>query len=126
MRKAVLIFLLVFAPKLFSQSSEKRDVKIVNHQVMMGETVRMLSKKYLVSPADIYKMNKFAVDGISNGMVLQIPVPVKDEVVEKSTKHKVKSGETLPDVARQYGVQLRKSKTRILLSGTALFVQMNP
>jgi len=80
MRKAILIVLLMIAPNLFSQDNESQEVRIVNHQVMMGETVRMLSKKYLVPPSEIYKLNKFAVDGISTGMIIKIPVPVKQEV----------------------------------------------
>lgn len=81
MRKAILIVLLMIAPNLFSQDNEGQEIRIVSHQVMMGETVRMLSKKYLVPPSEIYRLNKFAVDGISKGMVLKIPVPVKEEPV---------------------------------------------
>ncbi|MBL0013347.1 MAG: LysM peptidoglycan-binding domain-containing protein [Flavobacterium sp.] len=62
----------------FSQSKKKeQEVDIITHEVKLGESVRMLSKKYLVDPAEIYKLNKFAVEGISEGMVLQIPVPRK-------------------------------------------------
>ncbi len=85
MRKVILILLLAIAPNLFSQeSTEGQEVRIVNHQVMMGETVRMLSKKYLVPPSEIYRLNKFAVDGISQGMVLKIPVPVKEEPIKET------------------------------------------
>lgn len=58
--------------------NKDQEVHMVSHTVQMGETVRMLSKKYLVDPAEIYHYNKFAVDGIKQGMTLQIPVPVKD------------------------------------------------
>ncbi len=50
---------------------------MVRHQVKLGETVKMLSKKYHVPPADIYRLNKFAVEGIREGMVLQIPAERK-------------------------------------------------
>ncbi len=66
-------------------SQNNGDFTIVSHQVQMGETVRTISKKYLTSPADIYQLNKFAVDGISQGMILQIPVPYREE---KSNAHK--------------------------------------
>lgn len=85
MRKVILILLLAIAPNLFSQNQDKQEVRIVNHQVLMGETVRMLSKKYLVPPSEIYRLNKFAVDGISQGMVLRIPVPLKDEPVKEES-----------------------------------------
>ena len=62
----------------YAQSKKKeQEVDIISHEVKLGESVRMLSKKYLVDPAEIYKLNKFAVDGISEGMMLQIPVPRK-------------------------------------------------
>ena len=68
----------------FSQSKKKeQEVDIITHEVKLGESVRMLSKKYLVDPAEIYKLNKFAVDGISEGMVLKIPVPKKEGGVTK-------------------------------------------
>ncbi|NUY82431.1 LysM peptidoglycan-binding domain-containing protein [Flavobacterium sp. MAH-1] len=85
MRKAILILLLAIAPNLFSQNQDGQEVRIVNHQVLMGETVKMLSKKYLVPPSEIYRLNKFAVDGISQGMVLRIPVPVKDEPIKEES-----------------------------------------
>ncbi len=61
--------------------NKNQEFEIVSHTVQMGETVRMLSKKYLADPALIYKLNKFAIDGIRQGMVLQIPVPKKAAVV---------------------------------------------
>lgn len=64
---------------VFSQSKKiEKEVKIVSHTVALGETIRMISRKYLVEPSEIYKLNKHAVDGVSSGMVLLIPVPIKD------------------------------------------------
>lgn len=145
MRKVLLILLIAVAPNLFSQESEMQNVKIVNHQVMMGETIRMISKKYLVPPSDIYKLNKSAVDGITAGQILKIPVPIKDEpvaeqhedkaeppaVTEKphktapgyqgqSTEHQVKSGETLSALAQKYGVTvqaIRDANPKVAKSG---------
>ncbi|RZJ67434.1 MAG: LysM peptidoglycan-binding domain-containing protein [Flavobacterium sp.] len=139
MRKVILILLLTIAPNLFSQP-KNQEYKIVDHTVMMGESVRMLSKKYLVPPSEIYRLNKFAVDGIKEGMVLKIPVPIKDEpVVEEavsqtetpvsetpvaetqpvqaapayenqSTEHRVQSGETISGLAQQYAVTVQAIK----------------
>jgi LysM repeat protein len=72
---SVLIFFVICSS--FGQGKEK-EVDIINHEVELGESVRLLSKKYLVDPSEIYKLNKFAVDGISQGMVLKIPVPRKE------------------------------------------------
>lgn len=67
-----------------SQGKKKeQEVDIIEHQVKLGESVRLLSKKYLVDPAEIYKLNKFAVEGIQEGMVLKIPVPRKNGVPAK-------------------------------------------
>ena len=72
----------------FAQSRKKEQpVKIVVHQVKLGETVRMLSKKYLTDPSEIYRMNKFAVNGIAEGMYLQIPVPLKDDPKQNEAQY---------------------------------------
>jgi len=80
MRKIVLFLFVVcvFQIGLGQAKNKEVPVTIVSHQVQLGETVRMISKKYLANPTEIYRLNKFAVNGISEGMVLQIPVPIKD------------------------------------------------
>lgn len=90
MKKMVFVVLalqILLMPKLFSQSRPAEltsdDVVMVAHTVSLGETVRLISQKYLVSPSDIYKRNKFAVDGVSPGMVLQIPVPKNSKLGKK-------------------------------------------
>ena len=72
------LFVICFALTVSGQSKKNQEVDIVSHQVQLGESVRLISKKYLVDPAEIYKLNKFAVNGVSQGMVLQIPVPRKE------------------------------------------------
>lgn len=52
----------------------KEDGYFLTHKVTPGEQIIMISKKYLVDPQDIYKYNKGAVDGISAGMTLMIPL----------------------------------------------------
>jgi LysM repeat protein len=76
----------------FAQVKKKdQEVDIINHEVQLGESVRLLSKKYLVDPSEIYKLNKFAVDGISQGMILKIPVPRKEGAIVRETEHIEKS-----------------------------------
>jgi LysM repeat protein len=68
---------------IFSQNREKEiQVRVITHTVTLGETIRMISKKYLVKPYEIYALNPVAIDGISSGMVLKIPVPVKNEFID--------------------------------------------
>lgn len=83
MKKGVLFFFVVFVSlTIFGQNKKKdQEVDIINHEVQLGESIRLISKKYLVDPAEIYKLNKFAVEGISAGMVLKIPVPRKEGAI---------------------------------------------
>lgn len=83
MRKFVLISAAICMFQIGFAQNKNQEVDMVSHSVQLGETVRMLSKKYLVDPSEIYRYNKFAVNGISQGMVLQIPVPRKEPVVQQ-------------------------------------------
>ncbi|MBC7607921.1 MAG: LysM peptidoglycan-binding domain-containing protein [Burkholderiales bacterium] len=80
MKKEILFFFVVFLSlAVFGQSKKKdQEVDIISHEVQLGESVRLISKKYLVDPAEIYRLNKFAVEGINTGMVLKIPIPRKE------------------------------------------------
>lgn len=60
----------------------------LQHTVLMGETVMLICKKYVVAPEDIYKLNPEAVNGISPGMVLIIPVDEKNAIKPAKTKPK--------------------------------------
>jgi len=69
----------MFSQSGFSQTNNRsKIVDIVIHKVELGETIVMICKKYLVNPTTIYKSNKFIIDGVNEGMVLQIPVPRKE------------------------------------------------
>ncbi len=136
MRKLVLLLLTIFSLQAFSQ-----EYKLVQHNVKLGESVRMLSKKYQVAPSEIYRFNKFAIDGISQGMVLQIPVEVKESPViyeesfaevrdelpsetannsategnsseSNEIKHQVEKGETLFSLAKKYNISVADLKSQ--------------
>ncbi len=83
MRKCMLFFVAICMFQIGFAQNTNQEVDIVSHTVQLGETVRMLSKKYMVDPSEIYHLNKFAVNGISQGMVLQIPVPRKEAPSEQ-------------------------------------------
>lgn len=85
-KKLVLIVVLLLSfQNAFCQDEE---VEIISHRVALGETMLMISKKYLVSPTEIYRLNKKAIDGISEGMVLYIPQPVKSQEILTERKEK--------------------------------------
>ena len=91
--KRIFSFLLIvfLLQNSLAQKNKNQEYELVNHVVEFGETVKLISKKYLVDPGEIYQLNKFAVNGISQGMVLQIPVPVKDPVLaDEKVKELVK------------------------------------
>jgi LysM repeat protein len=74
MKRIVLLLFIVFS----LQGAVGQEYEMIRHEVQLGETVRMISRKYKVEPSEIYRLNKFAVDGISQGMVLQLMVPKKE------------------------------------------------
>ena len=67
-------------------AAQEEVIPTVQHTVQLGETVLLISKKYVVSPDDIYKLNPEAIDGITRGMVLSIPSEKK--VAPDKTPHK--------------------------------------
>ncbi|WP_438965304.1 LysM peptidoglycan-binding domain-containing protein [Flavobacterium sp.] len=75
--KRIIIFILLFFINLSTgQTASNFDIskhKVVLHKVTLGETMLIISKKYLVNPTEIYKVNKFSVDGLERGMILKIP-----------------------------------------------------
>lgn len=78
-----LLFITFSANAQTDEKSEKTTVETQNtitHNVEVGETVMLICKKYLVAPNDIYKLNPEAIDGISEGMVLNIPANKKAEI----------------------------------------------
>ena len=141
MKKIALLLFMVFS----LQQAICQEFNIVSHTVKLGESVRMLSKKYRVAPSEIYKLNKFAIDGIREGMVLQIPVEQKEivvveEIVPTETiseptenteiadgnenvqelKHQVEKGETLFSLAKKYNItvdELKRQNEKLLEKG---------
>lgn len=97
MKRFLLVLLLVFS----LQNAFAQEFEMIRHQVQLGETVRMISRKYKIEPAEIYRLNKFAIDGISQGMVLQLMVPKKEapaeEVVADSSSNTQTSTQTSGD-----------------------------
>lgn len=62
------------------------DEKIVIHHPTMGETVVLIARTYKVRPQDIYEYNPTAVDGVTQGMVLRIPLHRQVETVKFNNK----------------------------------------
>jgi LysM repeat protein len=85
MSKKIVLFLLLTFQIGYAQ---EENVEIVTHRVALGESMLMISKKYLVSPTEIYKLNKKAIEGVSEGMILYIPQPIKSQEIITERKEK--------------------------------------
>ena len=77
---ALLAFVLMFSNGMFGQEShtavsgKNGTEEVINHRVSLGETVVLIAKKYVIRPSDIYELNPDAIEGISPGVVLRIPI----------------------------------------------------
>ncbi len=130
------LFVLSFFSIGFSQTNENSDIEIISHRVLPGQTVRLISLKYFVTPADIYRLNKSAVEGINQGMILQIPLASEraakykadtaDKSLEKNDipsssdnlkQHTVGDAETSSSIAEKYNItitQLTRANSQLL------------
>ena len=81
------------------------------HQVKEGETIESISKRYYVTPFDIYSLNPDAKKGLKPNTVLIIPISKANKpkvTVTKELKgfkpHRTKKKETLYSLSKQYNV----------------------
>jgi LysM repeat protein len=106
----VIAFWLTLSLPAFAQDYKK-------HTVEKGETVLSISKKYKITPYDIYRLNPDAKNGLKTNTVLLIPnnpvkpLPAGAEVKAQPTKvtntvHTVAAGETLFSIAKKYSVSV--------------------
>ncbi|TNJ44542.1 LysM peptidoglycan-binding domain-containing protein [Tamlana fucoidanivorans] len=82
------------------------------HQVKQGETIESISKRYYVTPFDIYKLNPDAKKGLKPNTILIIPISAANKpkvTVSKELQgfkeHKTKKKETLYSLAQAYNVE---------------------
>lgn len=92
------------------------QAKYVEHKVGKGDTVTSISKKYNVSPSDIYRLNPDAVEGINIDAVIKVPATKTNNVtttsaptvavqpVVKTIKHTVLEKETFYSISKKYGI----------------------
>ncbi|MCG7491832.1 N-acetylmuramoyl-L-alanine amidase [Vibrio sp. Of14-4] len=77
------------------------ETKTITHKVAKGEYLGKIASRYKVSVTDIKRENNLNSDTLRLGQKLRITVSMKDQPLKK---HKVKRGEFLGKIARQYGV----------------------
>lgn len=92
-------------------------VKYVVHDVVKGETLYSLSKRYGVTVDDIISANAVLTDGLKAGQRIKIIAKrAEEEGGAKSLMHKVVRGETLYSLAKQHNLtveELRLSNPHI-------------
>ncbi len=128
----ILVFCCAFAKACTSAAPVTIETpsyqKFVSHQVVKGETVYSISKKYNIDQAEITKLNPDAKEGIYEGLVLILPataskVSQQVPVIEKDLKfkvHKVKRREGLYGISKEYGVPqdvIKKYNTQLYSQG---------
>lgn len=99
MKKFLFGAIVLLSPQItFSQTVVKPGMDAVKHTVASGETVLDISKKYVVDPAEIYRANRFAIDGVKEGMVLEFYAPQKSpEIVLPSENYQAKPASNLAE-----------------------------
>ncbi|GAA4885156.1 LysM peptidoglycan-binding domain-containing protein [Flaviramulus aquimarinus] len=107
MNRFLLVLVLVLAFNLYSVNAQNFST----HQVKKGETIESISKRYFVTPFDIYSLNPDAKKGLTPNTVLIIPISkskkpkvtvVKE--LEGFKSHKTKRKETLYSLSKKYNV----------------------
>ncbi|MDX9789577.1 MAG: LysM peptidoglycan-binding domain-containing protein [Candidatus Kapabacteria bacterium] len=99
----------------------------VKHTVQRGESLYSIAKKYEMEVSELRRLNNITPDkeNLNYGQILWVkPIPVelalnndnnpeitKFEKKDKIVKHKVKRGETLAQIADDYGVSMNSIKT---------------
>ena len=110
-------FLITLAFILFGAVSavSAQDVVVVNgvkyavHDVVKGETLYSLARRYGVTVDDIIAANAVLTDGLKAGQRIKIPVKPADEKEQpKSHVHKVVRGETLYSLAKQNNITVEE------------------
>ena len=132
----------------YAKIPDKDKLTYVRHRIRYGETLSTIARRYGVSIAVIKRFNKIRGTRIRAGSSLIIPVPQnkkyyqlarqsyrqprKYAVVQNVPGHKkvvyrVKTGDTLWDIAQQFGVTIRQLRrwnglgyTRIIRPGQTL------
>jgi len=98
------------------------ELKYIPYLVKKGDTLYSISKKYNISLDELRELNNLSDNHISEGQILKIPVKLqinKPELANHSNEfsyqnkpqvfyHKVKRGETLYRISKNYGVPLKE------------------
>ncbi len=100
--------LLIIPKKGAVVAPKKVEGKIQKHTVIAKETLYSISKLYNITVADIENANPEVKNGLSIGLVLNIPVKASWVKPQETILHEVKPQETKYGIAKQYGITVEE------------------
>ena len=121
MKKLLMCF--VFIGMSFGAFAQQNFIK---HKVEAGETVTKIAQKYHITPANIFKLNPDAQNGLKPDMLLLIPkgngviIRESEGVSTDKKTHLVSAKETVYSLTKLYNVteaELEKSNPGLLANG---------
>lgn len=89
-------------------TSNTATKKVSHHRVKSGESLSIISAKYNVTISALRKLNNLKTSTLRVGQRLKLPAGTKTKVAVTNRKHVVKRGDTLSEIAEQYGVTIKK------------------
>ncbi|RMG66783.1 MAG: LysM peptidoglycan-binding domain-containing protein [Calditrichaeota bacterium] len=141
----------------YAKIPDDQKLTYIHHRIRYGETLSTIARRYGVSMAEIRRQNHLRGNLIRAGHYLVIPVPQNRKAYRKYARrasysprpvyrkpvsnvpgrvkhvYRVKSGDTLWDVARRYGVSVRQLRrwnglgySRIIRPGQVLNIWLKP
>ena len=129
MKKLLMCF--AFIGMSFGAFAQRNFIK---HKVESGETVTKIAQKYQVTPANIFKLNPDAQNGLKPETILLIPkgngVIIKEVVTNEVTSktHVVSAKETVYGLTKLYNVseeELEKANPGLAENGLKIGEELN-
>ena len=113
-----------------SASAEESDVRV--HVVRKGDTLSEIADRYNVSVVRLKRANRMTGNALRVGQKLEIPTgsepkapavqPIRSDEAPEAGIYRVKSGDSLYEIAGRFGVSVNALKTVNGLSGSTLRV----
>ena len=128
MKKLLMCF--AFIGMSFGAFAQQNFIK---HKVESGETVTKIAQKYQITPANIFKLNPDAQNGLQPDMILLIPkgqgviIRKSDGFTAEKKIHTVSAKETIYGLTKLYNVtesELEKSNPGLLANGLKIGDQL--
>lgn len=97
-------------PLITTTDSVEVDSTLILHEVIKGETLYGISKKYNTTVDKLIELNSFLEEGLKIGQIIQIPLKSKKvkpkalNPVQGYTFRKVQPGETIYGISKKYGI----------------------